>query len=270
MRTIAHVSDIHFGRVLPQVAEGLLRSLESAAPDLVVVSGDLTQRARRWQYRAAREYLARIPYPKVVVPGNHDVPLYDVTRRMFWPLGRYRKYITEDLAPFYIDDEIAVLGINTARSLTWKNGRISPGQIDLIKDRFCPLPGEILRILVTHHPFLPPPQNLKKTLVGRAGRTLSMVEACELDLLLAGHFHMSYAGGSHAVYRTLARSVLVIQAGTATSSRIRKETNAYNLIHTGKGDVWLSVHMWDGRSFQVARKDRYRLNSEGEWETRSA
>lgn len=266
MRTLVHISDIHFGRVIPSVAEALLAALEADAPDLVVISGDLTQRARRGQYRMARDFLNRIPFPKIVVPGNHDVPLYNVARRFLRPLTRYRRYITRDMAPFYQDDEIAVLGINTARSLTFTNGRISENQIELIRERFCPIPDNIFKILVTHHPFLPPPENLKLPLVRRAGKILRMVEACNLDLLLAGHFHMSYAGGSHSAYRTLARSVLVIQAGTAASSRMRTEGNAYNLIHIHNARVTLRVRMWDGERFDDHRTRHYTYNTDGGWD----
>ncbi len=266
MKTIAHVSDIHFGRVIPDVAEGLLRSLAAMKPDLVVVSGDLTQRARNGQYRAAGAYLKRIPFRKIVVPGNHDVPLYDVTRRFLRPLARYHRYITDDMAPFYQDDEIAVLGINTARSLTFKNGRISLSQAELIRDRFSAVPDNVFKVLVTHHPFLPPPGKKRMPLVGRAETVLRMVESCRLDLLLSGHFHMSYAGGSHSVYRSLARSVLVVQAGTATSSRIRKEANAFNQILIDPARVTLKVNNWNGGGFGVERIEHYTYNSQGGWD----
>ncbi len=266
MKTLVHLSDIHFGRVIPAVADALLTALAEDAPDLVVISGDLTQRARRGQYRMARDYLGRIPFPKIIVPGNHDVPLYNVARRFLRPLTRYRRYITEEMAPFHQDDEIAVLGINTARSLTFTRGRISEDQIDLIRRRFCPIPDNIFKILVTHHPFLPPPENLKMPLVGRAPKVLRMVEACNLDLLLSGHFHMSYAGGSHLAYRTLSRSVLVIQAGTAASSRMRNESNAYNRIEIDKAKVTLKVRMWNGERFEAHRTRHYTYNTEGGWD----
>src|SRR5205823_5980198 len=104
MRTIAHISDLHFGRVDPRVADGLADELSHRQPTVLVVSGDFTQRARPSQYRAARDYLKRLPQPQVVVPGNHDVPMYDVVRRFLSPLSRYRHYITRDLEPCYRDD----------------------------------------------------------------------------------------------------------------------------------------------------------------------
>ena len=129
MRTLLHFSDLHFGRVDESLVEPLVAAACALAPDLVVVSGDSPRRARRRQFRAARKFLARLPEPRLVLPGNHDIPLRDVLRRFVSPLGRYRGYISRDLAPFYRDEEIAVLGINRARSLTSKYGRINERQI---------------------------------------------------------------------------------------------------------------------------------------------
>ncbi len=267
MTRLAHVSDLHFGTVKPVLAAGLLDSLNRLQPDLVVVSGDLTQRARSRQYRAAREYLDQIPFPKIVVPGNHDVPLYHVYNRFFHPLRNYKRYITTDLAPMYQDDKVAVLGINTARSFTRKDGRLSVSQIRLVYQRFCGLPPDVFRVLVTHHPFLSPPEGPKRV-VGRAERALQYLEKCRLGLVLSGHYHMSYADGSHAAYRALQSSVLVVQAGTATSRRVRKERNAFNFIQRTEGKVVLDVHMWDGGAFAPARREIFQRNGRKRWEKR--
>src|SRR5262245_42805072 len=135
MRTIAHISDLHFGRLDRPVAEALVADLAERKPSLLVISGDLTQRARERQFKAAAEYLKRLPQPQLVVPGNHDVPLYDVIARFFSPLERYRRIISSDLRPLFRDDEMAVLGINTARSFTHKSGWISEEQLLDIKQR---------------------------------------------------------------------------------------------------------------------------------------
>ncbi|HMB43540.1 MAG TPA: metallophosphoesterase, partial [Luteimonas sp.] len=153
MRTIAHLSDLHFGRTDPAVLTPLVDAIAAAQPDVVAVSGDLTQRARESQFIQAREFLDRLPSPQIVIPGNHDVPLYDVMRRFAAPLARFRRHVTSDLAPFYQDDEIAIAGVNTARSLTFKGGRINAGQVEAIAERFARLPPAVLRIVVTHHPF---------------------------------------------------------------------------------------------------------------------
>ena len=115
MKSLVHMSDVHFGRVDEAVVQAIVPLIHSLEPSLVVVSGDLTQRAKPHQFRAARSFLDSLPQPQVVVPGNHDVPLYNVFQRFFQPLRKYRRFISQDLEPFYADDEIAVAGINTAR-----------------------------------------------------------------------------------------------------------------------------------------------------------
>src|SRR5438105_1578518 len=134
MRTVVHLSDLHFGRVDRRLLTPLVESVTMAAPDVVVVSGDLTQRARTGEFLEARDFLARLPQPQVVVPGNHDVPLYNVLDRFVRPLAKFRRYVEPSLAPRHVDDEIAVLGINTARSLVVKNGRVNQRQIALLRD----------------------------------------------------------------------------------------------------------------------------------------
>ncbi len=265
MRVLAHISDLHFGAVKPKLVEGVLEDLTAISPDLAVVSGDLTQRAKSREYRKVRKFFDQIPFPYLVVPGNHDVPLYNLYKRFRWALKNYKRYIGDNLEPSFLDEEIAVHGINTARSLTWKNGRISVEQMSELYTRFCAVPQGRFKILVTHHPFLAPPERHKR-LVGRAERALQHLEDCRLDMLLSGHFHQSYAGGTHAAYTTLDHSLLVIQAGTATSSRVRdKEKNAYNIIRIEDGEVLLSVRMWTGSRFEEVRQERYARRAENQW-----
>src|SRR5262249_49709435 len=159
MTLIAHVSDLHFGAHTPAVVDALRDDIASAGPTLLAVSGDLTQRARPDEFVAARRFLDAIPCPRVVVPGNHDIPLFDVFRRFLHPLDRYREHIGPDVDPFFATDGLAVLGLNTARSNTWKDGRISAEQVERIRAVFCPLPEATVKVLVTHHPFLPPPSD---------------------------------------------------------------------------------------------------------------
>ena len=115
MRRIAHISDLHFGTEDPPVAAGLLVDLAEHRPHVVAVSGDLTQRARDSQFASAKAYLDQIPFPKIVVPGNHDQPLFNLAHRFLWPLHRYQKWITPELRPVLQDEELTVVGINTAR-----------------------------------------------------------------------------------------------------------------------------------------------------------
>ena len=139
MRTLAHLSDLHFGRIGRGVLDALHRRLWQVKPDLVVVSGDLTQRARARQFRAARAFLDTLPTPQLVVPGNHDVPLYNVFARFLAPLAGYRRFVADEVDPSFVDDEIAVVGINTARSFTWKGGGVSEAQLARAEEKLCRL-----------------------------------------------------------------------------------------------------------------------------------
>ncbi len=257
MRTIAQISDLHFGAERPEVVAGLLHDLESVAPSLVVVSGDLTQRARRKEFIAARLFLDRIACPKLVVPGNHDIPLFDVLNRFLRPLARFRRYIHEDVDPFLVSDGVAVMGLNTARSNTWKDGRISAAQIENLRTRFGPVPPGVLKVLVTHHPFLPPPGDPSPPIVGRAMEALKAAEACGVDLVLAGHLHHGYTGDVRTHHKGLGRAILVAQAGTATSHRVRHEPNSYNVILADPERLRFSLRVWDGKGFVETRTARY-------------
>ena len=269
MRTIAHISDIHFGRTDPAVVEGLVRDLSSRRPDVLVVSGDFTQRARARQYQAAADYLKRLPTPQLVVPGNHDIPLYDVIRRFFFPLNRYRQYITKDLRPVYQDEELFVLGINTARSFTHKSGWISEEQLLDVKTRVCRQPPGVFKVVVTHHPFIPPPRDPRADIIRRGLEYVDEMEDCGVDMLLAGHLHLAYHDDWRSHYKGAKRSILSVQAGTATSTRRRGEPNAYNWITVTPGDNGLctvAVRAWnaDAGCFEESLVTRYnRVN--GEW-----
>lgn len=250
MRRIAHLSDLHFGAHDAVVARALLRDLGRVAPDVVAISGDVTQRARRRQFRKAREWLDRVPAPLIVVPGNHDIPFYDVWRRFLRPLHRFRRFVTNDLAPMHVDDEVAILGLNTARSLALKNGRLSLRQIALIRARFRTAPGGSFRVLVTHHPFVRHDEQPKASVVGRADLARRALEASGVELLLAGHVHLGFTSDMRRHYANAGRSILTVQAGTAMSHRMRGEPNSYNVLDVGPERVVLEVRRWMGRGFR--------------------
>ena len=141
MRTLVHLSDLHFGRVDASLIGPLTSHIAQLAPDVLVVSGDLTQRARSKEFVAARAFLDTLPSPQIIVPGNHDIPLHNLFDRFLRPLAKYARYIADDLEPMYVDDMVAVVGINTARSLTVKDGRINQAQMDRVHERLGRLPG---------------------------------------------------------------------------------------------------------------------------------
>lgn len=259
MRRIAHLSDLHFGRIDPRVVEGLLADLWALKPDLIVVSGDLTQRARRRQFAAARPFLDALPTRTLVVPGNHDLPVFNLFRRFTDPYANYRRYISDDFSPVYSDNEIAVVGINTARTLilNFAEGRINRTQLGRIRAAFRHLPPEVFKIVFTHHPFLPPPDSPGTRLVGRAAMALKALEETGVDLLLAGHLHRGYVGDIMSHHSMVARSILVAQASTATSTRLRAEPNAYNFITVALPTVQFVVRSWEGARFEPGLTELY-------------
>lgn len=248
MRTLAHVSDLHFGTEDPAVVEAIVEDIVRLAPDLVVVSGDLTQRARTAEFLAARAFLERLPFPVLAVPGNHDAPLFDVVRRAFAPFARFRRHIEAAPAPCWVDDEVAVLGINTARPSAWKEGRISWDQVRAARRFFCEQ-DDRLKVLVTHHPFLPRSETPKERIVGRASEALAALATCGVDLVLSGHLHVHYARDAVDHHLALARGILVAQAGTAVSRRIRTMPNAYNVVRIDAPQVEIEVRRYDGDRF---------------------
>ncbi len=267
MRTLVHLSDLHFGRVDPAIVPPLLDFIRRATPDLVAISGDFTQRARTEEFQAAREFLGAIPFPQIVVPGNHDVPLYNLVSRFFRRLDRYQEWVTADLAPFFCDEEIAVAGVNTARALTFKDGRINDEQLAVLRERFARLAGGAqTRIVVTHHPFDLPAGVQTGRVVGRARQAMETMAQCRVDLLLAGHFHLAHTGSSTARFRIPGYSALVVASGTTTSTRGRGQPNSFNVIRTEPaGTVGIERWNWqpDRKEFHRATEEKFQRTPEG-------
>jgi 3',5'-cyclic AMP phosphodiesterase CpdA len=267
MRTLVHLSDLHFGRIDPGVLEPLRSKLFELDPDLVVVSGDLTQRARRRQFREAREYLETLPKPQLIVPGNHDVPLYDVVRRFVSPLGRYKRILTDDLQPEFIDDEIAVVGINTARSLVFKGGRINSDQAKSVRGVVCELGEHVVKIVVSHHPFdAPEGSGEEDQIVGRARMALEILAGCGVDVFLSGHLHESHIGHTSQRYNIAGVHALIIQAGTATSNRLRGgEKNSFNVLRVTSRHIEVERFVLESGAFVRASIHGFDHDDHGGW-----
>lgn len=270
VRRLAHISDLHFGRTDERVVEGLLAELNAERPDLIVVSGDLTQGARTSEFRAARRFLDRLRSPWVAVPGNHDISPYHLVQRFFDPFARYRRFIAEATEPVWQDEEVAIVGINSVRALllelNWANGSLSRSQMDRAEERLAALPRDVFRIVVAHHPFLPPEEEPTVRTVGRAAEALDRFERAGVKLTLSGHLHRGYArflepviSGGHIAdvkarepERAATRSLLVVQAASATSTRLRGEPNAYNHIRIEDGLASIEPRIWTGTCFANA------------------
>jgi len=267
MARLVHLSDLHFGAHDDRLVEAVENCVDRLKPDLVVVSGDFTQRARTEQFKEACRFLERLReggHEVLGVPGNHDVPLYDVLRRFLSPLTRYRRFIDETLCPFIELPGMAVLGINTARSLTVKDGRINDEQVAFIRETFSRTNPEAVRVLVTHHPLFALKVGDEMTpAIGRQELALDAVERAGVDLLLAGHNH--HAAVHHASdLVTRAGGALVIQAGTATSVRLREQDQSFNVIDVEDGALTLTVQCWSDDGFVASDAQLYRYQ-DGRW-----
>jgi 3',5'-cyclic AMP phosphodiesterase CpdA len=262
MTRLVHLSDLHFGAHDERLVAAVEQAVDELKPDLVVISGDFTQRARTEQFRDACEFLGRLRergHDVLGVPGNHDVPLYDVLRRFLSPLARYRRFVDDTLCPFVELPGVAVLGINTARSLTFKDGRISRDQVEFIRDAFARTSEQVVRILVTHHPLfaLEVGEQVERA-IGRQDMALDAVADSGVDMLLAGHAHHASSQDAGDLV-TRAGGVLVVQAGTATSTRVREQEQSFNTIDiVHEQDVTVTVNAWDGGGFEPADARSYR------------
>ncbi len=270
MPRLIHLSDLHFGAHDDVLVAAVEKRLDEETPDLVVISGDFTQRARTEQFEQAGAFLMRIRdagHEVLAVPGNHDVPLYDVLRRFLSPLTRYKRYIDDSLCPFIAIPGAAVLGINTARSLTFKNGHVSHEQMAFIRETFAKTNVNQPRILVTHHPLFALPLGDGPELghvMEHQELALEAIADAGVDLLLAGHNHRASVNDA-ASLATGAGKALVIQAGTATSTRTRDELQSFNRIEIDGSGVRVTIQSWDGSQF-VSGDSQYFERHDERWE----
>ena len=274
MRRIAQISDLHFGCTNAAVVEGLIVELEREKPDLIIASGDFTMAARRSEYVQAQAFMARLPKPWIGVPGNHDISPYHLMQRFVRPFGRYRHYIADETEPTYEDSEIGVVCLNTVRTWAperdWSQGMIRRRQITTAAARLAAMPTGLFKIVVAHHPFLPPPWDEQARLVGRSDQALATFQRCGVGLVLGGHLHRHYARFVRDYEPSQERTdpdssgvrgdtghLLAAQAGSATSTRLRgDEANAYNSIVVEGGSAIVTVRVWNGNGWNAADPER--------------
>jgi 3',5'-cyclic AMP phosphodiesterase CpdA len=267
---ICHLSDLHFGHHDAQLAGGLAADLSLQKPDLVIVSGDFTQLGTEEEFQAARTFLDTLPAPLFAVPGNHDVPARNLLQRFLDPYGLYRRYIHDDLEPYLALDGVAIAGIKTSRrfraELNWAHGSISREQLARLEDRFASAPPDALRIVVAHHPLMQPEDAVMKPmrLVRRADRALETFSKLGVRLVLSGHFHLSYVrqhgpgtikeGTPTGLREADVAPILVAQASSTISTRLRGHSNGYNLIDIDKAKISVTVREWTEQRWTTKEK----------------
>lgn len=252
MKTVLHASDLHFGKpYISEVGEAFVRAAHAVEPDLVVVSGDLTQRAKVREYRQAREYLTRLPdVPTVVTPGNHDVPLYRVVERLFSPYQNYREYISDELDTVTRIPGITVVALNSAaprRAIV--NGHLGPDQVQYAREAFEAADSDDVRIVVAHHHFAPAPDYEKDSQLPRARELLDAFNGMEVELILGGHLHRAYIGNSLDVHPGEDRDhgIVIVQSGTTTSGRGRareRARNSFNVVRVADRHLEITHYMY--------------------------
>ena len=238
MSRILHLSDPHFGTVDARLVEPFLALAHRLKPDLCVVSGDLTQRARAGQFGAARAFIARLPGPVLVVPGNHDMPLRNLPVRLLAPFAGYHRAFGPETEPQVTLPDAVVQGVNTANPLVWKSGRLRAASVTRLTRAFAPAPPGLWRVAVMHHAPVPAADGTAADIADPAG-TLAALARAGADVVLSGHTHMPHAG-----FAATAAGVLFLQVGTALSTRLKTGTNDVALVTLGQGQVtvdsWLS------------------------------
>ncbi len=264
MPVIVHLSDIHFGAHRAELAESLLADIASTSPDLIVISGDLTQRARRRQFEQARAFIDRMAAPVLTVVGNHDLPLINLPRRFLSETRRYQRHITQDLDPVIALPGLVAVGLDTMPSWRWKAGHVSPRQVSIVQNAFRGAPLEAWRLLVTHHPVLP------AHLAGLVGRD-QLVSACAeagVAVLLSGHTHTPSAGVVDLHAPGVHRRALALVTGTAISTRTRGAANAYEVIQmegsmSEGGRITVEIREPTSTGWSERRKSHFRYTSSG-------
>lgn len=261
MRRILHISDVHFGPPhIEELSEGVLTFIEQRRPDLVVISGDLTQRAKPAQFERAREFVEKIVQPTLVVPGNHDVPLYRFWERFGNPHGAYRRYFSTELEPLFQDEELFVVGINTAHAWTFKDGRITLERLVEVGDLLAAAPEHLFRVVVAHHHFIPPPWFGNQHVLSNAFEAIDLFTRRGVDLILSGHLHQSFIGNSEEFYPKGRPPVVILHSGTTTSNRGRageRDKNTCNWILVENEWLLVSNYRWEPTLKRFAEHSRH-------------
>ncbi len=268
MTALLQISDTHFGTEQPLVVEALLRLVDELQPAAVIVSGDITQRARRAQFDAARDFIKRIKTAAVVaIPGNHDIPLFNVFARLFHPYAGFERAFGTNLEPEWQGDDAIVICVNTTRASRHKDGEVSAEQILRVSKRLASATKQQLRIVVTHQPVhVLRGSEIHNRLHGYHEAIKAWSDA-GADIIMGGHIHLPYIAPLHDDYADVRRRCWVVQAGTAVSSRVRaRHPNSVNVITRADAKT-VCAERWDYSAerdkFHLVKLERLNLDRHG-------
>jgi 3',5'-cyclic AMP phosphodiesterase CpdA len=244
---LLHLSDPHFGTEVPPVVEAVVQLAQALAPDVLVLSGDVTQRARRAQFAAAQQFVERLPAPhRIVIAGNHDVPLYDVPTRALSPYRHFQRHFGDELEPALERDDLKLLAVRTTRRWRHKHGEVDAAQIERVAGELRSARPEQLRIVVVHQPMHVPRPEDEHNLLRNAEAAARAWSRAGADLVLGGHIHLPFLLPMSERYAGLSRELWAVNAGTAVSQRIRHEApNSLNVIEYEQGAAGCRVQRWD-------------------------
>lgn len=249
--TIMHISDLHAGPPFnPAKAELVIREAHELQPTLVAISGDLVQRAEfRRQWSQIRAFIDRLPEPRLIVPGNHDVPQYNQIARYLMPFRQYRKYISRDLQPLFESDGLVVIGVNTARSFTIEGGKLDRNKLNHLEATLQRYDEKTCKVVMMHHHLVQPPgpPGHRKDVIAGAQEALTALDRGGVELLLCGHLHTSYIGNTLEFDPNLRQGTIIAQSGTTTSRRGRlsqRGKNSFNVIEIEDQVIRISQRMF--------------------------
>lgn len=242
MTTLLHLSDTHFGTEVPRAMEAVRRLADEQAPDVVVLSGDVTQRARARQFDSACRFIESLGAShQLVVAGNHDIPLFDLARRVLAPYAGFRRAFGDVLEPRLTLPDMRIAGVHTARAWRHMVGHVSSAQAQSAAEWLAQGDPQALRVVVAHHPALvPDPQDAAQRVRG-AEQALRQWLASGVHLVLGGHIHWP----AWLSYGSQDRRLWVAQAGTALSCRLRPPfPHSLQVLRQADATQWV-LRRWD-------------------------
>lgn len=247
MSILLQISDPHFGTEQPPVVAALLDFARQLRPDVIALSGDITQRARRAQFAAAADFVAQLPPSRrLAIPGNHDIPLFNVFARAFAPYANFQRVFGDDLEPLHEDEHMLVIGVNTTRPRRHKDGEVSKEQIERVATQLRAARARQLRVVVVHQPVHVIRAEDVTNLLHDHEAAVAAWSAAGADLIMGGHIHLPYVRPLADHMEGLPRRVWAVQAGTAVSHRVRHDApNSVNVVRHDVKQVTCEIERWD-------------------------